>query len=112
MPAFSPDGRALAFCRLPGTSVSEICVLPLDSNFRPSGEARRLTDHKRWSAQPVWIRGGRSILYVFGEDATRRREIRIINVANSSNGFGNYTDQRRRFGSRRWAVTWCTHVRS
>ena len=80
MPAFSPDGRALAFCRLPATSVSEIYVLPLDSNFRPSGEARRLTDHKRWSAQPVWIRGGRSILYVFGEDVYRRREIRIINV--------------------------------
>ena len=50
------------------TFVSEIYVLPLDSNFRPSGEARRLTDHKRWSAQPVWIRGGRSILYVFGDD--------------------------------------------
>ena len=81
MPAFSPDGRALAFCRLPASSVSEIYVLALDANFRPSGEVRRLTDHKRWSAQPVWIRGGRSILHVFGEDVYRRREIRIINVS-------------------------------
>jgi Tol biopolymer transport system component/DNA-binding winged helix-turn-helix (wHTH) protein len=81
MPAFSPDGRALAFCRLPGGFISEIYVLPLDGNLRPSGEARRLTDHKRWSAQPVWTRGGHSILHVFDE-AGKGHAIRIINVSN------------------------------
>jgi Tol biopolymer transport system component/DNA-binding winged helix-turn-helix (wHTH) protein len=81
MPAFSPDGRALAFCRLPGGFGSEIYVLPLDGDLRPSGEARRLTDNKRWSAQPVWAGDGRRILYVFGDDASKGREIGIINVA-------------------------------
>ena len=81
MPAFSPDGRTLAFCRLPGGFGSEIYVLPLDANLRPSGEARRLTDNKRWSAQPVWTPDGRSIVHVFGDDASKGREIRIINVA-------------------------------
>jgi Tol biopolymer transport system component len=81
MPAFSPDGRALAFCRLPGGFGSEIYVLPLDTNLRPSGEARHLTNDKRWSAQPVWARDGRSILHVFSDDGSKGREIRIINVA-------------------------------
>jgi Tol biopolymer transport system component len=81
MPAFSPDGRALAFCRLAGGFGSEIYVLPLDANLRPAGDPRPLTDDKRWSAQPVWTADGRSILHVFGSEATRAREIRAINVA-------------------------------
>ena len=71
MPAFSPDGRAIAFCRLPGGFVSEIYVLSLDANLRPAGQVRRLTNDKRWSAQPVWSADGRSILYVFGDDASK-----------------------------------------
>jgi Tol biopolymer transport system component len=82
MPSFSPDGRALAFCRFPGGFVSEIYVLPLYADLRPAGQERRLTDHKRWSGQPVWTRDGRSILHVFGDDFTKGREIRSINVAN------------------------------
>jgi Tol biopolymer transport system component/DNA-binding winged helix-turn-helix (wHTH) protein len=80
-PSFSPDGRAVAFCRLPGGFVTEIYVLPLGEGLQPLGPARRLTDHKRWSGQPVWTPDGRSIVYVFGEHAGRRREIRRINVA-------------------------------
>jgi len=82
MPSFSPDGRALAFCRLPGGFVSEIYVLPLSADLRPAGQERRLTDHKRWSGQPAWTRDGHSILHVSGEDFSKGREIRIINVAN------------------------------
>lgn len=82
MPSFSPDGRALAFCRLPGGFVSEIYLLPLDANLQPSGQERRLTDHKRWSGQPVWTRDGRSIFHVFGNDSSKGREIRSIDVAN------------------------------
>jgi len=82
MPSFSPEGRELAFCRLPGGFVSEIYVLPLDANLQPSGQPRQMTDHKRWSGQPVWTRDGSSILYVHGDDATKGREIRSINVAN------------------------------
>jgi Tol biopolymer transport system component/DNA-binding winged helix-turn-helix (wHTH) protein len=82
MPAFSPDGRTIAFCRLPGGFVSEIYVLPLDERYRPEGQVRRLTNHKRWSAQPMWTHDGRNLLYVFGDDASKGREIRIVNVAN------------------------------
>lgn len=82
MPAFSPDGRAIAFCRLPGGFVSEIYVLSLDANFQPAGQVRRLTNDKRWSAQPLWGPDGSSILYVFGDDASKAREIRMIDVAN------------------------------
>jgi Tol biopolymer transport system component/DNA-binding winged helix-turn-helix (wHTH) protein len=81
MPAFSPDGRALAFCRLQGGFGSEIYVLPLKPDLRPAGEARALTNNKRWSAQPVWVRGGASILYVFGEDASRGIELRVLAAA-------------------------------
>ena len=82
MPSFSPDGRGLAFGRLPGGFVSEIYVLPLDAKLQPSGQARPLTNHKRWSGQPVWTHDGRNILHVFGNDATKGREIRSINVGN------------------------------
>jgi Tol biopolymer transport system component len=82
MPAFSPDGRALAFGRLPGGFVGEIYVMPLDASLQPSGQARRLTDHKRWSGQPVWTGDGSRILYVFGDDSSKGREIRSVNVAN------------------------------
>lgn len=82
MPAFSPDGSALAFCRLPGGFVSDIYLLPLDANLRPSGEVRRLTDNNRWSGQPTWTSDGRQILYLFGDEAGRGREIRSINVSN------------------------------
>ena len=83
MPAFSPEGRAIAFCRLPGGFVSEIYVLSLDANLRPAGQVRRLTNDKRWSAQPAWTKDGRSILYVFGDESSKGREIRMINIANS-----------------------------
>jgi Tol biopolymer transport system component/DNA-binding winged helix-turn-helix (wHTH) protein len=80
MPSFSPDGHTLAFCRLPGGFVSEIYVMPLDTSLQPSGEARRLTNNMRWSAQPVWTRDGRSIFHVFGDDSSKGREIRSINL--------------------------------
>jgi Tol biopolymer transport system component len=75
MPAFSPDGHALAFCRLEGYSASEIFILPLRPNFEPAGEARRLTAHKQWSASPVWTSDGRTILYEF------HNQIRTIDVS-------------------------------
>ena len=81
MPAFSPDGRSLAFCRLPGGFVAEIYLLSLDANFRPVGEGRRLTNYKKWSAEPAWTHDSRQILYVFGDEASKAREIRIIDVA-------------------------------
>ncbi|HEY7307090.1 MAG TPA: winged helix-turn-helix domain-containing protein [Bryobacteraceae bacterium] len=82
MPAFSPNSRFLAFCRLPGGFTAEIYLLALDADFRPRGEPRRLTNNKRWSAEPVWTPDGHHILYVFGEDSSQGREVRVIDVAN------------------------------
>lgn len=76
MPAFSPDGRALAFCRMPGYSVSEIFSLSLDG-----GAARALTTNRGWSVYPVWTRDGRGILHIFGNNALAQRNIRIIDVS-------------------------------
>jgi Tol biopolymer transport system component len=64
-PAFSPDGRKLAFSRLLGFVNSEIYVLSLDTNGQPSGEVR-LTHHKRWSSNPVWTGGGETSCFCSG----------------------------------------------
>jgi Tol biopolymer transport system component len=77
MPAFSPDGTSLAFCRLPGG----FYLLPLDANLAPAGDARRVTNHKRWSAQPLWTPDGRNILYVFGDHAGKGREVRMVSAS-------------------------------
>ena len=64
-PAFSPDGRRLAYMCCPdvGRPTCNVCVLDLDATYRPAGAPRRLT------ADPVavrglrWSRDGHSIIY-------------------------------------------------
>jgi Tol biopolymer transport system component/DNA-binding winged helix-turn-helix (wHTH) protein len=82
MPAFSPSGRVLAFCRRQGFSTSEVYLLPIDTNLQPVGRERNLTSHKRWSVNPVWTHDGRGILYLFSEvpAALRRRELRLADA--------------------------------
>jgi Tol biopolymer transport system component len=81
-PAFSGDGRKLAFCRLVGFANSEVYVLSLDSNRQTIGEVR-LTNHKGWSSNPVWAQDGANILYLFSRSGDRRthRELRIIDTS-------------------------------
>jgi Tol biopolymer transport system component len=64
-PAFSPDGRALAYASCAGSEVwtCEVYVLSLDSESRPQGSARPLTRHGFWGAGVAWTRDGRSIVY-------------------------------------------------
>jgi eukaryotic-like serine/threonine-protein kinase len=52
-PAFSPDGRMLAFARAHGTS--DIFVLPLTTTFAAAGEPRRLTFAEVWAGSPTWL---------------------------------------------------------
>ncbi|MGH9697254.1 MAG: hypothetical protein ACRD5Z_24130, partial [Bryobacteraceae bacterium] len=82
MPAFSADGHTLAFCRLGGFSASEIYLLPLDANLRPTAPARALTNHKGWSANPIWMPGKR-LLYLFSRspESPDAHELRIISTA-------------------------------
>jgi Tol biopolymer transport system component/DNA-binding winged helix-turn-helix (wHTH) protein len=77
MPAFSSDGRALAFTRLPGWATSDIYQLRLDSTLHAAGEVRRLTTGKRWCAKPVWLPGKDRILYLEAEEPGSPHELRI-----------------------------------
>jgi Tol biopolymer transport system component/DNA-binding winged helix-turn-helix (wHTH) protein len=62
-PAFSPDGKHLAFNRT-NNELGDIFIMPADG-----GEPRRLTfDHASTPSPPVWTRDGQSIVF----SSTRR----------------------------------------
>ena len=64
-PAVSPDGRTLAFATCARQTILAPCdvhVLPVDSELRPQGEARRLPWQRLWIHGLAWTRDGRSIL--------------------------------------------------
>ena len=76
MPAFSADGRAIAFARLSGWSASEIQLLIL-SGDRPSGGVQPLTSEGRWAVSPVWMRDGRTVVYLSGDNGGRMEMRRV-----------------------------------
>jgi Tol biopolymer transport system component len=82
MPALSPDGRKLAFSRLLSLANSEVYLLSLDQNYQPEGEVVRLTNHKRWSVNPVWVGSNSEVWYVFNQHARPQipREVRIASI--------------------------------
>jgi serine/threonine protein kinase/Tol biopolymer transport system component len=70
-PAFSPDGRSLAFASCEGLDVEtcELQVVGLDRDLRPRGRPRPLGSRGQGTSGISWTRDGRSI--VFGRwDAT------------------------------------------
>jgi Tol biopolymer transport system component len=54
-PAFSPDGRLLAFSRSFGVQSADLCILYLTGNFRPDREPKLLTNDHRWNDSPAWL---------------------------------------------------------
>jgi Tol biopolymer transport system component len=64
-PAFSPDGRRLAYASCSGSHVSacDVYVLDLDTAFTPVGQARRLTSQEATISGLTWSRDGQSIIY-------------------------------------------------
>ncbi len=80
MPAFSPDGRAVAFARLSGWSASDVYLLPLSENLAVAGPLRRIGAAGRWAISPAWSPDGRHILYLFG-DPFGQAELRRSSVS-------------------------------
>jgi Tol biopolymer transport system component len=65
-PAFSPDGRTLAYAACEGVEANPVCdvhVLSLDSELRPQGVARALTRQHLWNGGVTWTRDGHWIIY-------------------------------------------------
>jgi Tol biopolymer transport system component len=65
-PAFSPDGRTLAFIREVAVGVRDIHLLTLAEDFQPMGEPKRLTFENRLTFRPVWTLGGHEIIFSSG----------------------------------------------
>jgi Tol biopolymer transport system component len=58
-PAFSPDGKWIAFIRAISSGVDDIFVAPADG----SGEARRVTSDRRYIISLAWTPDGKSIVF-------------------------------------------------
>ena len=57
-PAFSPDGKRLAFLRSPSSGVTELCVAPAGG-----GEVRQLTSDSRVILSQTWTPDGKSLIF-------------------------------------------------
>lgn len=75
-PAFSPDGRSLAFARF-GSASWEIYSIRLTDKLLPGSDPRQLTFGHQWSASPAWMPGGKEIVYISGSDISSARLWRI-----------------------------------
>lgn len=67
MPAFSPDGRTLAFVRRKGEVLSDLYVLPLSPGFAPAGVPRLLNAGLGNCRSPAWTRDAADLVFSAGE---------------------------------------------
>ncbi len=65
-PAFSPDGRSLAFVRNPNVGISELMIQPLTADLDPLGVPRKLKTGFPMSCSPAWTPDGGEILFATG----------------------------------------------
>ena len=61
-PAFSPDGRRLAFVRSRSTLIAEVFAVSVSRDLAPEGEAAQLSSENAWIAEPTWTHDGREII--------------------------------------------------
>jgi Tol biopolymer transport system component/DNA-binding winged helix-turn-helix (wHTH) protein len=66
-PAFSNDGRTLAFVRR-----SDLWTLPIDRSLKPTGPVRRLTMDTAGALNPVWMPDDKSIVFAAERGAHRK----------------------------------------
>jgi eukaryotic-like serine/threonine-protein kinase len=64
-PAFSPDGRLLAFSRQGGTS-SDLYLLKLTKEYAPQGEPGKIQSNNPWNFGAVWTPNGKEIVFETG----------------------------------------------
>ena len=63
-PAFSPDGRHLAYVSCTGAEATcDVYVLDVDAAYRPTGAPRQLTRHPGEIRGLAWSRHGHSVIY-------------------------------------------------
>jgi Tol biopolymer transport system component/DNA-binding winged helix-turn-helix (wHTH) protein len=62
-PAFSPDGRTLAFSRCVDYGLSDLYLLAFSDGLRPTGEAKRITFENRGATSPAWAADGHEIVF-------------------------------------------------
>ena len=65
-PAFSPDGRMLAFTRFGAGLFSDLYLLDLGDDLIPKGEPRRRTFTESTTTSPVFTPDGRDIVFASG----------------------------------------------
>jgi Tol biopolymer transport system component len=66
-PAFSPDGRKIVFSQSSLDTLSDIYLLDLTSDYKPSGPPKRLTNQTGWIQSAAWMPDGNSIVYSSGQ---------------------------------------------
>jgi Tol biopolymer transport system component/DNA-binding winged helix-turn-helix (wHTH) protein len=76
-PAFSPDGRSLAFIREGTLSASTVYVLPLTTDLKPAGAPIRITRETRLITGIAWTPDGRSLVFSSGGHLGMSRMFRI-----------------------------------
>ena len=120
-PAFSPDGRSLAFSRSidprsPG--LSDLYLLALSDGLKPVGKPRQITFGSQGAEEPAWTADGREIVYsagsmvgrglwrvsVFGHAAGRAEPQRLPSVGNDA-----FEPTISRSGHRLAYVNWLHH---
>ena len=65
-PAFSPDGRILAFSRVADGGGSDIYLLDLADGIEPRSEPKRLSFTNRGVGAPAWTPDGHEIIFSIG----------------------------------------------
>jgi Tol biopolymer transport system component/DNA-binding winged helix-turn-helix (wHTH) protein len=69
-PAFSPDGRMVAFTRRETIDVSDLYVLAVGGDLRPTGPPKRITSDHRRTGQPAWSSDGRTLIFASNRGGT------------------------------------------
>ncbi|HEY3455915.1 MAG TPA: winged helix-turn-helix domain-containing protein [Bryobacteraceae bacterium] len=83
-PAFSSDGRFLAFTRLTGFSAAEIYAVSLDSSLRVASAAHHVSSTNRWCINPVFVPGKKQILYLEAQEPAAHKTLKITAADSSS----------------------------